>query len=74
MMELKKTTKFDSKLKNLTISDGEVINEDGEIVDLVKYLEKAYAGRSFDLSTTAKVEELIDIEIDEEDCEEEDLF
>ena len=70
-MEIKKTTKYDGKLKNLTIVDNEVIDENGEVLDLVKYLAKAYEGRSFDLSTTAKAEELIEIEIDEEEDEDE---
>lgn len=68
-MEIKKTTKYDGKLKNLSIINNQIFNEDGEIIDLIQYLSKAYGDKFFDLSTTTKVEELIDIELD---CEEDE--
>lgn len=60
-MELKKTTKYDVKEKALRVIDGEIINEDGEIVDLAAMFQKAYGDSQFDLSTTAKIEEIFDL-------------
>ena len=60
-MELKKTTKYDVKEKVLRIIDGNIINEDGEIVDLIAMFQKAYGDSQFDLSTTAKIEEIFDL-------------
>ena len=66
MVELKKTTKMDVKLKALHFDV--VVNEDGEIIDIVKHLQAAYGDKYFDLSTTSKVEEIeeIEVEMDEE--------
>ena len=60
-MELKKTTKYDVKAKALRVIEGNIINEDGEIVDIVAMFEKAYGDSQFDLSTTAKIEEVFDL-------------
>ena len=60
-MELKKTTKYDVKEKVLRIIDGNIINEDGEIVDLIAMFQKAYGDSQFDLSTTAKIEGIFDL-------------
>ena len=71
-MEIKKTVKYDGKWKNLHIINGKVLNEDGEVIDLVKLLARAYGEAPFDLSTTTKEEELINIDaidFDEEDDE-----
>lgn len=68
MVELKKTTKMDVKLKALHFEGDVVVNEDGEIIDIVKHLQAAYGDKYFDLSTTSKVEEIeeIEVEMDEE--------
>ena len=76
-MEIKKTIKYDGKWKGLHISGSRVVNEDGEIIDLVKLLKRAYGEAPFDLSTTTKEEELINIDAvsfdeDEEDIDEEE--
>lgn len=63
-MELKKTVKYDGKLKGLHICDGQCIDNEGEVIDLMAILEKAYADRLFDLSTTTKTEEIIDLDED----------
>lgn len=45
-MNLKKTIKFDIKEKGLRICNGQVVNEDGIVLNLVDMLEKAFgAGR-----------------------------
>lgn len=61
-MELKKTVKYDGKLKGVTIVDGQVVSSDGEIIDLIDMLSKAYGTGAFDLATTTKYEELINLD------------
>jgi len=62
MIEVKKTTKYDGKLKGVHIVDNNIVDAEGEIVDLVSVLSKVYGEGFFDLSTTAKEEEIIDVE------------
>lgn len=66
MLEVKKTTKYDGKLKSIRVIDGNIVDENGEVIDLISALSKAYGENMFDLSTTSKEEEIIDIEPDEE--------
>ena len=47
----------------------ELIDENGEVIDLNKHMKAAYGEKSFDLSVTAKEEELIEIDTDIEDEE-----
>ena len=61
-MELKKTTKWDGKLKGVRIVNNQVVDSDGVIVDLIDVLSKAYSDVIFDISTTTKVEEIIDLD------------
>ena len=71
MLELKKTTKWDGKLKGIRIEDGQIVDGDGVIIDLVDVLQKAYGDSIFDLSTTTKMEEIIDLtEAEEVDIDE----
>lgn len=62
MIEVKKTVKYDGKLKGIRIVDNNIVDADGEIIDLVSALSKVYGEGFFDLSTTAKEEEFIDVE------------
>lgn len=73
MLELKKTTKWDGKLKGIRIEDGQVVNVDGEIIDLIDILEKAYSDKYFDLSVTTKEEEIIPIEAEDEEVDIDEL-
>ena len=66
MIEVKKTTKYDGKLKGVHIVDNNIVDSEGEIIDLVSVLSKVYGEGFFDLSTTAKEEEIIDVEEAEE--------
>ena len=69
-MEIKKTVKYDGKLKGIRIVDKNVVDENGEVIDLIAMLAKAYEDKSFDLSTTTKEEEIIELdEIEEVDIE-----
>lgn len=61
-MELKKTTKWDGKLKGVRIVNNQVMDSDGVIVDLIDILSKAYGDATFDISTTTKLEEIIDLD------------
>ena len=69
MIELKKTTKWDGKMKSLHFEGNTLIDENGEIVDLNKHLKAAYEDKYFDISFTAKEEELIEVDADIEDEE-----
>ena len=62
-MELKKTVKYDGKLKGLHMVDGQLVNMDGEIIDILDIFEKAYGDKPFDMSTTTtKTEEIINLD------------
>lgn len=61
-MELKKTVKYDGKLKGVHIVDENIVDSDGMVLDLISVLKKAYGEMPFDLSTTTKTEEIIDTE------------
>lgn len=61
-MEVKKTTKIDGKLKSLHFEGNALIDENGEIVELEKYLKAAYGDKYFDVSFTTKEEEILEID------------
>ena len=63
-MEIKRTTKWDGKLKGLHFEGNDLIDENGEVIDLNKHMKAAYADRTFDLSVTAKEEEIVDVDVD----------
>ncbi len=67
MMELKRTQKWDGKMKGLHFEGDTLVNEDGEIIDLHKHLRAAYEGKFFDLSFTAKEEEIIEVDTEDEE-------
>lgn len=71
MIELKRTTKWDGKIKGLHFEGNELIDENGEIVNLNDWMKAAYVDKTFDLSVTAKEEEILECEIEEEDSDEE---
>lgn len=66
MMEVKKTIKYDGKLKGIRVVDKTIVDAEGEVVDLIAILAKVYGENPFDLSTTCKEEEIIDAEPDVE--------
>lgn len=61
-MTIKKTTKYDGKLKGLHFEDGVLYDNEYVKVDLLDFLFKAYGESPFDLSTTAKSEEEIELD------------
>lgn len=68
-MEVKKTIKWDGKIKGLHFENDMLIDENGEVINLNECMKVAYANRIFDLSTTAKEEEIIECNIDEDEEE-----
>lgn len=72
MFEVKKTTKYDGKLKEVHIVDGNIVDSEGEIIDVISILSKVYGEGYFDLSTTCKEEEYIDTDIEIENDEDEE--
>ena len=69
-MEVKKTTKIDGKLKSLHFEGNSLIDENGEIIELEKYLKATYTDKYFDISFTTKEEEILEIDIEEDEDEE----
>lgn len=61
-MELKKITKYDGKLKDIHFENGVLVDSCDEPVDLNDILLKAYGNSYFTLTTTTKIEEIIDLE------------
>ena len=41
-MELKKTVKYDGKLKGLHMVDGQLVDMDGEIIDILDIFQKCF--------------------------------
>ena len=70
MIEIKKITKWDGKLKGLHFEGNELVDENGEIINLNEYMKTAYIDKRFDLSVTAKEEEILELEIEEDSDEE----
>lgn len=71
MIEIKKVTKWDGKLKGLHFEGNILIDENGEIINLNDYMKAAYADKVFDVSVTAKEEEILEVEVNEMDDDEE---
>ena len=68
-MEFKKQINYTGKIKGLQIVNGKFVDVDGEVLDLVALLAGVYGDMSFDLSTTAKSDEIIEPEAKETDEE-----
>lgn len=63
-MELKKTIKWDGKLKDLHFEGDALIDENGEVIDLNKYMKAAYGNKAFTISVSAKEEEILEVEVE----------
>ena len=42
--------------------NGQLVDADGEILDVLDIFEKAYGDKPFDMSTTTKTEEIINLD------------
>ena len=51
-MSVTKTTKLDYKLKDVHFQDGYLVDENGQVVNLVIDLLKIFAGQDFTLTAT----------------------
>lgn len=49
-----KTTKTDYKLKNVCFDNGNLISEEGEVIELIKVLELIFGEEPFDISASNK--------------------
>ena len=47
-----KTTKTDYKLKNVCFDNGNLISEEGEVIELIKVLELIFGEEPFDISAS----------------------
>ena len=62
MVEVKKTNQTATKLKNIMITGNTVIDEDGDMVNLVAALKNAFGeGATFNLSASNKVEDSFEV-------------
>ena len=61
-IEVNRETKTSMKAKGLSIVNGNVVDDSGEIINLVDVLERVYGEQPFDMSTTKSIKESIDIE------------
>ena len=61
-MVVKKKTTWNGKLKDLQIHEGKIVDEHGEIVDLIDYLEQFYGDKLFEITVSAKEEEELEYE------------
>ena len=66
-MEIKRTIKTDMVLKNARVINGNVVDEDGEIVDLTEAIFKIYGEDvEFKLTLTRSTSEELELETYEE--------
>lgn len=62
MAEVKKTNQTATKLKNIMITGNTVIDEDGDMVNLVVALKNVFGeGATFNLSASNKVEDSFEV-------------
>ena len=67
-MEVKRTIKTDMVLKNARVIGDNVVDEDGEIVDLVEAISRIYGEDvEFKLALTRSTSEEIDINVSEDE-------
>lgn len=60
-MEIKKTTKFDMVIKTARVEGDSLVDETGEIIDIVDVARKLYDDGEFKLSLTRSTSEEVDI-------------
>lgn len=61
-MDVKKSTIWKGALKKLQFNDGQIVDEHGEIIDLINILRQFYEDKVFEISVSAKEEEIIEYE------------
>ena len=71
-MEIKKVIKWDGKLKSLHFEGNDLVDENGEVLNLNEYMKAAYGDKTFDVSSTAKEEEILEVEINTDEDEDDE--
>ena len=61
-MVVKKKTTWNGKIQKVQVSEGKLVDEYGEIVELMDMLQQFYGDKVFDISISAKEEEDIEYE------------
>lgn len=59
---VKKKTTWNGKVKNLCFNEGKIVDENGEIVDIMDILEQFYGDKVFEITVSAKEEEELEYE------------
>lgn len=70
-MEIKKTIKTDMVIKTARVEDNTLIDENGEIINIIEVARKLYGDGEFKLTLTRSTSEEVDIDEIEEDSDEE---
>ena len=65
-MDIKRSIKTDVVLKDARLIDGNIIDDNGEIVDLMDVISKIYGEDEFKITLTRSTSEEVDIEEVEE--------
>lgn len=69
-MDIKRSIKTDVVLKDARLIDGKIIDDSGEVVNLVEVISKIYGEDEFKLTLTRSTSEEVDIdEVEEIDIE-----
>lgn len=61
-MVVKKKITWNGKIQKVQVSEGKLVDEYGEIVELMDMLQQFYGDKVFDISISAKEEEDIEYE------------
>ena len=61
-MNIKKSVKMDAVLKDARLINGNIIDDTGEIVDLMDIIKKIYGENEFKLTLSRATSEEVDIE------------
>ena len=61
-INIKKSVSWNGKLKKLQLNGDKIVDEYGEIVDLISVLQQFYQDKEFEISISAKEEEIMEYE------------
>jgi hypothetical protein len=64
-MEIKKTIKTDMVLKDARLVDGNIVDDSGEVVNLVEVISKIYGEDEFKLALTRSTSEEVELSDEE---------
>ena len=57
MADITRTTKVDYKQKGIYFSNGQCVDEDGVVIDILTEIQKIFKNEPFDLSVTKSIKE-----------------